>query len=132
MKSGFNWDALGVVTSIACAIHCAVLPLLLSSLPLFGMNIIDNIGFECFMIALAFAVGVFSLWHGYRKHHHSLVPVAVFSAGFLFLVAKQVWHGYQYWLLPFAVVLIVAAHLINYRSCRVHQHAHADDCDHNA
>jgi hypothetical protein len=29
-----------------------------------------------------------------------------------------------------AVVLIVAAHFLNYRSCRVHNHAHADDCNH--
>jgi TRAP-type C4-dicarboxylate transport system permease small subunit len=130
MKTGFNWDALGIATSLACAIHCAILPLVLSSLPLFGLNIIDNVGFEYFMIALAFAIGSFSLWHGFRKHHHSYLPLLVFSAGILFLVAKQLWHSYQYWLLPFAVVLIVSAHLINYRSCRVHNHAHADDCDH--
>ncbi len=37
-----NWDAWGVATSLACAIHCAVLPLLLSSLPVFGINIIEN------------------------------------------------------------------------------------------
>ncbi|MFK9892529.1 MerC domain-containing protein, partial [Escherichia coli] len=41
-----NWDALGVVTSVACAIHCAVLPLVLTSLPLFGVEIIDNLYFE--------------------------------------------------------------------------------------
>jgi hypothetical protein len=27
-------------------------------------------------------------------------------------------------------LFIVVAHVINYRSCRVHNHAHADDCDH--
>lgn len=130
MKTGFNWDALGIVTSVACAIHCAILPLLLSSLPLFGINIIDNEGFEYFMIGLAFAVGCYALWHGFRKHHQSVLPLLVFSAGILFLVAKQIWHHYQYWLLPFAVVLIVTAHLINYRSCRVRNNVHADDCDH--
>jgi hypothetical protein len=54
MKHGINWDALGIATSLACAIHCAILPLILSSLPLFGINIVDNIGFEYFMIFLAF------------------------------------------------------------------------------
>jgi hypothetical protein len=28
------------------------------------------------------------------------------------------------------VILIVYAHLLNFRSCRVHNHAHSDDCDH--
>ncbi len=130
MKSGFNWDALGIATSVACAIHCAILPLVLSSLPLFGMNIIDNVGFEYFMIALAFVIGSYSLWHGFRKHHHSLMPLLIFSGGIILLIAKQLWHDYERWLLPFAVILIIAAHLRNYRACRVHNHAHADDCDH--
>src|SRR5687768_1799422 len=126
----FNLDALGIATSLACAIHCAVLPLILTSLPVFGMNIIENFVFENFMIVLAFAIGVYSLWHGFRKHHHSFMPLTVFSAGILLLVAKQIWHQYQLLFLPLAVLLIISAHLMNYRWCRIHNHAHADDCDH--
>ncbi|MBO9570851.1 MAG: MerC domain-containing protein [Chitinophagaceae bacterium] len=130
MKFRFNWDALGIATSLACAIHCAILPLILTSLPILGLNIIHNTGFEYFMIALAFAIGTYSLWHGYRRHHHSFTPIFLFSAGIVFLIAKQVWHEHQYWLLPLAIVAIVWAHLRNYRACRVHNHAHAEDCDH--
>jgi hypothetical protein len=126
----FNWDALGVATSVACAIHCAILPLVLSSLPLFGMNIVDNVGFEYFMIFLAFGIGSYALWHGYKKHHHSMTPLLIFSAGILLLFAKQFWHQYQYWILPFAVIFIIYAHMVNYKSCRLHKHAHAEDCDH--
>ena len=46
MNIKLNWDALGIVTSIACAIHCALLPVLMSTLPVFGINIIDNVFFE--------------------------------------------------------------------------------------
>jgi hypothetical protein len=130
MNFRINWDALGVATSLACAIHCAILPLILTSLPVLGINIIDNEGFEYFMIFLAFAIGVFALWHGYKKHHHSFLPLGIFGAGILLLLAKQLWHEYQLWFLPIAVLLIIAAHLMNYRHCRVHNHAHADDCDH--
>lgn len=130
MNLKFNWDALGIAASVACAIHCAVLPLIVTSLPLFGVNIIENVGFEYFMIALAFCIGAYSLYHGWRKHHHSFVPILVFSLGFVLLFAKQVWHQWQFWFLVPAVVLIVAAHFINYRSCRAHNHAHKDDCDH--
>jgi hypothetical protein len=130
MNMRINWDALGVSASLACAIHCAVLPLLLTSLPIFGINIIDNLAFEYFMIFLAFGIGAWSMWHGYRKHHHSLMPLFVFLGGVIFLLLKQIWHHYQLWFLPVAVVLIVSAHIINYKSCRVHNHAHSDDCDH--
>ncbi len=130
MRLKINWDALGVGASLACAIHCALLPLLFSSLPLFGMNIIDNEGFEAGMIVLAFAIGAYALLHGYRKHHHTALPLLLFLGGFIFLVLKQFFIHYATWLLLPAVALIVTAHLLNYRFCRVHNHAHSDDCDH--
>jgi len=130
MNSRINWDALGISASLACAIHCAILPLVLTSLPIIGIDLIDNEGFEYFMIVLAFAIGAFSLWHGYRKHHHSYIPLLIFIPGMLLLLAKQIWHDYQYWILPVAVLLIVVAHLKNYKACRVHNHAHTDDCNH--
>jgi len=86
--------------------------------------------FEYFMIFLAFCIGTYSLWHGYRRHHHNIAPVLIFAGGIGFLVAKQMWHEYQYMLLPFAIVFIISAHLINYKACRVHNHAHQDDCNH--
>lgn len=130
MRFRINWDALGISASLACAIHCAVLPLMLQSLPVLGVNIIDNMAFEYGMILLAFGIGSYSFWHGYRKHHHSLVPFSLFVAGMAFLIAKQIWHDYQIPLLSAAVVLIVLAHLRNFRMCRVHNHAHAEDCNH--
>jgi hypothetical protein len=130
MKGKVNWDVVGVGTSLACAIHCALLPLFLSSLPLFGINIIHHTGFEVGMILLALAIGSYSLYHGYKKHHHSLLPLFIFIAGFIFLVVKQFFEQYETWLLIPAVLLIVVAHILNYRSCRVHNHAHRDDCNH--
>lgn len=94
------------------------------------MEVIDNNVFEIAMIVLSLIIGINALWHGYKKHHHSVIPILIFSAGIILLFAKQVWHQYQLWILPFAVILIVGGHLLNYRSCRIHNHAHADDCDH--
>ena len=130
MKHWVNWDALGIATSVACAIHCALLPLFLTSLPLFGTNIINNIAFEVGMILLAFGIGGFSLYNGYRKHHHHLLPLLIFSIGFIFLVLKQFFVRYETWLLIPAATFIVSAHFFNYRFCRVHNHAHTDDCNH--
>lgn len=130
MKFKINWDALGIGASLACAIHCALLPLFLSSLPLFGINIIHNVFFEVGMIFLALCVGSYSLYHGYIKHHHSLLPISLFLGGFVFLILKQFFSDHETLLLIPAVLLIVSAHLLNYRSCQVHNHAHKDDCDH--
>ena len=117
MNIKLNWDALGIGTSILCAIHCALLPVLLSTLPVFGIDIIHNLFFEWGMIALAFVVGSYSLFHGYIKHHHSLKPFLIFSLGFIFLVLKQGFNQYEIPFLVIAVVLIISAHFYNYRLC---------------
>lgn len=118
MKLKINWDALGVTTSVLCAIHCAVLPLAMATLPVLGINIIHNTLFEYGMIGLAFIIGTRALWHGFRRHHHRLSPCMLFMAGMILLIAKQIWHAYELWFLPFAVGLIVSAHLLNYRFSR--------------
>ncbi|MGH2648932.1 MAG: MerC domain-containing protein, partial [Ginsengibacter sp.] len=103
MKKKINWDALGAGASIACAIHCALLPVILTSLPLFGINIINNNSFEFFMIGLAFCIGTFSLYHGWKKHHRKILPLLIFTVGMGFLFAKQIWHSYHLWFLFSAV-----------------------------
>jgi hypothetical protein len=125
-----NYDALGIAASVACAIHCAVLPLVMSSLPILGINIINNFWFEIFMIVLAMGIGLHSLTHGFKKHHHRLLPIIVFVIGISLLLVKQILHQYQIWFLVPAVILIVAAHYINYRQCRIADHCHVEDCKH--
>jgi len=114
MFSKINWDVLGITASVLCAIHCAVLPLALASLPILGINIIHNAYFEYGMIFLAFLIGSQALLHGFRRHHRRLLPLLLFTGGMLLLVAKQIWHTYELRFLPFAVVLIVGAHIVNY------------------
>jgi hypothetical protein len=119
MNLKVNWDGLGIITSLLCAVHCALLPILLTSLPLFGVNIIHNLLFEWGMIAIAAAVGAYSLYHGFIKHHQQWLPAILFAVGIFFLIAKQLFHQYEIWLLIPAVILIVTAHYQNYRLCHL-------------
>ena len=130
MRWNINWDALGITASVACAIHCAILPLFVTALPLFGINIIHNIAFEAGMLLLALSIGIYSLYHGFRKHHHQKLPLALFIAGLLLMVLKLVFIHYEMWILLPAVALIVYAHYLNFRYCRIHDQAHAEDCGH--
>jgi tetrahydromethanopterin S-methyltransferase subunit C len=130
MKLQVNWDALGIATSVACAVHCAVLPLVLTSLPLFGINIIHNNLFEAGMITLAFMIGSLALYHGYKRHHHRVLPLLIFSLGFIFLVLKEILITYELWLLLPAVAFILGAHFLNFRYCRKANHCHSADCNH--
>ena len=118
MNIKVNWDAFGIATSVACAIHCAILPIIISSLPILGVNIIHNSVFEWGMIGLAFVVGSYSLFHGYIKHHRSFSAVLIFSLGFSFLILKQFFLQFEHLFLALAVLLIITAHFYNYRLCR--------------
>ncbi len=114
-----NWDAMGIITSVACAIHCAILPLLLTSLPLFGINIINNSFFEWSMIGIAFIVGSYALSHGYKRHHRNWKPLIIFSVGFIFLILKQIFYTHEFVFLVPAVSCILYAHFLNYKYCGV-------------
>jgi hypothetical protein len=113
-----NWDGLGIFTSILCAIHCAVLPLAVSFLPLIGFGFIRNPLFEFGMIGLAFVIGTAALWHGFTRHHHRLTPWSLFAGGMILLIAKEIWGRYELYFLPFAVGMIISAHVVNYRLTR--------------
>ncbi|MEP6584980.1 MAG: MerC domain-containing protein [Ginsengibacter sp.] len=119
MNIRVNWDFLGMLTSIACAVHCAVLPLVITSLPILGINIINNSPFEWLMIGIAFIIGSVAVLHGYRHHHKSLVPFYLFSIGFIFLIVKQFFHTYEILFLTPAIFFILYAHFLNYRHCRI-------------
>ena len=125
-----NYDALGIAASVACAIHCALLPLVITSLPILGINIINNIWFEILMILLAMVIFIYYLIHGFKKHHHKMLPIGIFTDGMALLLFKQIFHQYQIWFLVPAVTLIVSAHYINYRKCRKADHCHTSDCNH--
>lgn len=116
MSKEINWDFWGMAASIGCAIHCAILPVILTSLPLFGINIIDNIYFEAGMIGLACIIGLIALQKG-KKHHGSNVPMYIFICGMFFLISKEIFHDWHIVLLIPAVVFILAAHIYNYKLC---------------
>ena len=130
MKIQINWNALGVSAGLACAIHCALLPLFVTTLPLFGVNILDNVYLESGMIAVAFLIGSFTLWHGYKKHHHKLSPLVLFIAGMLLLIVKHYFPANIFWLIIPSSILIILAYYLNWKFCRKAKHCHSTDCNH--
>jgi uncharacterized membrane protein YfcA len=78
-------DAIGIGASFACALHCVLLPLLMTTFTLFGVEIIENIYLELSTIVVSMSVGGWAIYKGYKKHHHRLSLVLIFGAG-LFLV----------------------------------------------
>ena len=130
MRLHINWDTLGFSASLICAIHCAIFPLLINSLPLLGIGFLSNIYFEAALLLIAILIGGTSLWHGYRKHHHRIVPLLFFSGGMGLFILNHLVSQYTYFLVITSTILIALAYFMNWQFCRQAKHCHASDCNH--
>jgi hypothetical protein len=115
-----NLDTLGIGASLLCAVHCAVLPLLITALPLLGLEMLENEKLEYGLLGFSFFVGCTSLFRGYRRHHHHIPPLLLFAAGFVLLLLGH-FMAEHYWeplIITVGALMIVTAHLWNLRECR--------------
>lgn len=77
-------DRVGVATSVLCAIHCAIAPILLIALPSFGRvwaHPASHILVALFVVPIA----VFSIRKGYRSHRKRWILITA-SVGILFVL----------------------------------------------
>ncbi len=115
-----NLDTLGIGASLICAVHCALLPVLMTVLPLLGLEILDNQKLEYGLLSFTFLVGCIALFRGYRYHHHHAKPLFLFSLGFVLLLLGHFLPA-AWWepvLITLGALLIILAHLWNLRECR--------------
>jgi len=126
-------DRLGATGSLLCAIHCALLPLVIVALPSLGIATWLGRNFERGFVAFATLLGLFTLLWGYRLHRTAR------ALGLLVPGLTALWLGVQFDPLhdatvPHAVVmtlggtLVGLAHLANLRLS--HAHVHGAHCVH--
>ncbi|MET1057132.1 MAG: MerC domain-containing protein [Pedobacter sp.] len=115
-------DHLGITASIACAVHCAALPLAITALPMLGLEFLANIWVEISMICLSLLIGILSLRLSYPKHQ-KVLPVLILVMGFLFIgTGHFVFERLEAVIVPIGGFTIAAAHLLNWRYSRSCKH----------
>jgi len=115
-------DQLGITASLACAVHCAVLPFILTALPLFGLSFLAHSWVELVMIGLSLIIGVYSLSTSYPKHK-KLVPLIVLVIGFgLIGSGHYLIESLEAILIPMGGFTIAIAHYINWKYSRSCNH----------
>jgi len=113
-------DRLGATGSLVCAVHCALLPLVIALLPSLGIAVWLGEDFEQGFVVFASLLGLFTLAWGYRRHR------AVRALGLLLPGLAALWLGVLYaplhhTLVPHAITmtfggtLVGLAHLANLR-----------------
>ncbi|MEO1498775.1 MAG: MerC domain-containing protein [Planctomycetota bacterium] len=139
-------DRAGVAASLACAVHCALMPIAIGYLPAIGLSWVAGRGFHQGMAAFCFAAAVAAFIPGYRKHG-MLLPAALGLLGVTLLgieafgfagdcaccvapgAEAAITTTLARWLPPAGGALLVVAHMLNHKyTCRCcqsgHQHAH--------
>ena len=116
-KHSSRLDSVGMTASILCAIHCAIVPILITSLPLFGLGFLANPLLEWGMIILALFIGFYAIGLSYFRTHHKPLPMILLATGFLVIIAGHLfvtgWH--EAIIVPLGGLLIAAAHFFNFR-----------------
>lgn len=133
-------DNIGMTASVLCAIHCAVVPMLITVLPLIGLGFLANPLFEWSMIIFALFIGVFAIGQSYFRQHHKLLPPVLLLLGFAVIITGHVLvrGAKEALVVPLGGLLIATAHFFNYRysgACRLphpnfglmHSHNHFDE-----
>lgn len=141
-KSSRWWhlaDRVGATASFLCAIHCALLPFVLTLLPLLGLGFLGGHRFERDFVLFAASLALFALIGGYRRHRYPL-PLRLALPGLALLALGVVWVSEDRHILVHSVMvtcgglLVASAHFVNLYVDRRHAHAvayaHGSQCVH--
>ncbi|GAA5011665.1 MerC domain-containing protein [Pseudoluteimonas lycopersici] len=126
-------DRIGATGSLVCAVHCALLPLLIALLPSLGIAAWLGDDFERGFVIFATLFGLAILAWSYRRHR-TLRALALLLPGLVALWAGILVAPLHHSLVPHALVmtlggtLVGLAHLANLRLN--HGHVHDASCVH--
>ncbi|MEC8338833.1 MAG: MerC domain-containing protein [Planctomycetota bacterium] len=139
-----SWrDFAGVTASLACAVHCAAMPLVIAYLPALGLSWMAEEGFHKWMAAICIVLALGAFIPGWRKHRR-VSPVLWGFAGLALLMSaafvlepfglgcancaschtacetteQSTFLGAAMiapWITPIGGLLLVVAHLLNHR-----------------
>ncbi|MEP6755878.1 MAG: MerC domain-containing protein [Chthonomonadales bacterium] len=122
-------DRIGATASFVCAVHCMIMPLIVTTLPLLGIGFLANDWVEWTLVGISATLGITSLHLGY-KVHKSKHALTLLSAGLALIAAGRIGEYHRTHMPNVAMVVlgglaIATAHLINQKlchTCRVCNH----------
>lgn len=120
-------DRFGATGSLLCAVHCALIPILLAAAPSLGLSVWLSDGVEQALVVFVTLLGLSSLLWGYSKHR-ALHALGLLVPGLIALWAGLLYGPLHHSQVPHAAVMTVGgvlvglAHLLNLRLNNGHVH----------
>jgi hypothetical protein len=144
-KASEALDKFGATASFLCAIHCAIMPMVIALVPLMALSILASEAVEWVLFGLSAMMATGSVCWGYKKHK-SRKTLAVLACGLALLSAGRILHHHHNNLdsktvyakassshqehdehqefdlysafLVVGGIMVTASHMINYRLCK--------------
>ena len=122
-------DKISISASLICAIHCAVLPILLAVSPALSFLPNNDHAFHEALVYLIVPLGLSAAFLGCRKHKDNKVLFGILSGLAILLFATFLGHDFvgeagEKLLTVAATIILALSHWRNYKLCR------KDDCEH--
>jgi len=114
------FDQAGMSASLACAVHCALLPLLLAALPAIGLAWLDSPWVDWTMVVVATCLALRAHRGGFMVHRRCL-PGGVAVSGLVLIVATICLlrgSASQHYIQASGAIIVASSHFLNRRLCR--------------
>lgn len=117
-------DRVGMIVSTACAVHCALLPVIIT---IAGFGWLGDERFEWAIIATSFAIASLRLFHCYLREHGRTEALMIFGVGAAsILLAKSeflAWNLAEPFFMTIGGLTIAYSHWRNHKiGCANHSH----------
>lgn len=118
-----SFDALGIIASSICLVHCMAMPFIIAFLPFLGLQFLESPMAHKVIAACVIAFAVFAIIPGYKRHRNRLVLAALwlglglvifaaFTAGIL--ITEQM----ELPMITAGNLILVCTHLRNLKLCK--------------
>lgn len=119
-------SAVGMFLSIACAIHCMALPLIILIAPLTGIAFFENEVLEHLTLATSILITAFSLFSGFKNHRNIQLIALFFLAILVLVIGHFIPDLFKPWADALGAFSIATTLFWNLRLT----HNHQEDCKH--
>ena len=117
--SSIHADLVGFYASMACAVHCAFLPLLLTVSAFGGLEWLHEPWLEITFIVSSIVIATFALGRNFRKHKHIRTALQIVAVGFTLILLSRVIPGEAHHVVSAAGgVTIALGHVVNWRQAK--------------
>jgi len=122
-------DSLALILSGICLVHCLLLPVALTIMPILGAHMMSHGDFHALMLVIALPTSVLAFGIGCRQHRRGSV-LLLGTAGLTLLVVaafavESTWGAEaERWITVLGGIVLAIAHVQNFRFCRDQDCAH--------